>query len=66
MLASLSGIFRDSFGNLLDLLDDLFEKASTAEGESIEMNFVKKHTEEFKAQGISRPTARLFSNPPGD
>lgn len=31
VLASLSGIFRDSFANVVDLLDDLFENAATAE-----------------------------------
>lgn len=31
VLASLSGIFRDSFANVVDLLDDLFETAANAE-----------------------------------
>ena len=31
VLASLSGIFRDSFANVVDLLDDLFEVAAAAE-----------------------------------
>lgn len=31
VLASLSGIFRDSFANVVDLLDDLFETAAAAE-----------------------------------
>lgn len=31
VLASLSGIFRDSFANVVDLLDDLFEAAANAE-----------------------------------
>lgn len=31
ILASLSGIFRDSFANVVDLLDDLFEAAANAE-----------------------------------
>lgn len=31
VLASLSGIFRDTFANVVDLLDDLFENAATAE-----------------------------------
>lgn len=30
VLASLSGIFRDSFANVVDLLDDLFETAAAA------------------------------------
>ena len=31
VLASLSGIFRDSFANVVDLLDDLLETAATVE-----------------------------------
>lgn len=31
VLASMSGIFRDSFANVVDLLDDLFETAAAAE-----------------------------------
>ena len=65
VLASLSGIFRDSFANVVDLLDDMFERAATAE-ESPEMNFVRKHAAELEAAGTERPAARLFSNPPGD
>lgn len=67
VLASLSGIFRDSFANVVDLLDDMFERAATAENEPEEMNFIKKHAEELKASGVTeRSAARLFSNPPGD
>jgi cobalamin biosynthesis Mg chelatase CobN len=66
VLASLSGIFRDSFSNVVDLLDDLFERAATAEGESEDMNYIKKHANKLKEQGEDRPTARLFSNPAGD
>ena len=65
VLASLSGIFRDSFANVVDLLDDMFEKAAVA-AESPDMNYIKKHALEMEADGIDRPTARLFSNPPGD
>ena len=65
VLASLSGIFRDSFANIVDLLDDLFERTAQAD-EPIEMNYIKKHAEELKADGVERPAARLFSNPPGD
>ena len=61
----MSGIFRDSFANIVDLLDDLFERAAEAD-EPIGMNFIKKHACELKADGIERPAARLFSNPPGD
>jgi len=65
ILASLSGIFRDSFANVVDLLDDMFERAAVAD-ESPDMNYIKKHTMELEAGGTERPAARLFSNPPGD
>lgn len=65
VLASMSGIFRDSFANIVDLLDDVFERAAFAD-EPIELNYIKKHAEELKADGVERPAARLFSNPPGD
>ena len=56
---------RDSFANVVDLLDDMFERAAAAD-EPIDMNFVKKHAQELSADGVDRPAARLFSNPPGD
>ena len=43
VLASLSGIFRDSFANVVDLLDDMFERAAIAEDETPDMNYIKKH-----------------------
>ncbi|KAL3906436.1 MAG: hypothetical protein SGILL_009271, partial [Bacillariaceae sp.] len=66
VLASLSGIFRDSFANIVDLLDDMFERAAIAENEKDDLNFVKKHASQLKNDGVERPAARLFSNPPGD
>ncbi len=66
VLANMSGIFRDSFQNVVELLDDAFQRAAAAEGESEEMNFVKKHSVAMAAQGLTNPTARLFSNPAGD
>jgi magnesium chelatase subunit H len=65
VLASLSGIFRDSFENILDSLDKLFESAAIAD-EPEEMNYIKKHTLTMKLQGVERPYSRLFSNAPGD
>ncbi|KAL7541039.1 hypothetical protein ACHAXR_010578, partial [Thalassiosira sp. AJA248-18] len=65
VLASLSGIFRDSFANVVDLLDDMFERAAV-EDESPDLNYIKKHAMELEAGGTERPAARLFSNPPGD
>ena len=66
VLCNVSGIFRDSFRNVLDLLDALFEAAANAEGESESQNFVKKHAREAAEKNIARPTSRLFSNPAGD
>ena len=55
----------DSFANIVDLLDDMFERAAVAD-EPQEMNFIKKHAMELDDDGIERSAARLFSNPPGD
>lgn len=65
VLASLSGIFRDSFANVVDLLDDMFERCVAAD-EPENLNFVKKHANELKKDGVDRIAARLFSNPPGE
>eukprot|EP00850_Spirogloea_muscicola_P005360 SM000024S07822 [mRNA] locus=s24:715044:727991:+ [translate_table: standard] len=65
VLANMSGIFRDSFANVVELLDDLFQRAGEAD-EPLEMNFVRKHSLALKAQGVEVPTARIFSNPAGD
>ena len=60
------GIFRDSFENVLELLDKLFEAAATAEDDPIEMNYIKKHSQEMNNNGIDRSFSRLFSNALGD
>jgi magnesium chelatase subunit H len=65
ILANLSGIFRDSFVNIIDLLDDLFYRAATTD-ESPENNYIRKHYLELEKQGITNGFARLFSNPAGD
>jgi magnesium chelatase subunit H len=65
ILANLSGIFRDSFLNIIELLDDLFQRAAEID-EDPEQNFIRKHVLALKSKGIENPTARLFSNPPGD
>jgi magnesium chelatase subunit H len=65
VLANLSGIFRDSFVNIIELLDDLFQRAAEAD-EPEEQNFIRKHAVKMRSQGIENPTARLFSNPAGD
>lgn len=43
VLASLSGIFRDSFANVVDLLDDVFETAASAADEPTNMNYIRWH-----------------------
>jgi magnesium chelatase subunit H len=65
ILGNLSGIFRDTFINIIELLDDLFQRASTAD-ESAENNFIRKHYLELQKKGVENPSARLFSNPSGD
>lgn len=65
ILANLSGIFRDTFTNIIDLLDDLFLRASEVD-EPEEMNFIRKHYLALKKQGIENASARLFSNPAGN
>jgi magnesium chelatase subunit H len=65
VLANLSGIFRDSFVNVIELLDDLFQRAAAID-EPIEQNFIRKHALELRAKGIENSSARLFSNPAGD
>ncbi|MCT7994659.1 magnesium chelatase subunit H [Laspinema olomoucense] len=65
ILANLSGIFRDSFVNIIELLDDLFLRAAEAD-EPEDKNFIRKHAVALKYQGIENVSARLFSNPAGD
>jgi magnesium chelatase subunit H len=65
VLANLSGIFRDTFVNIIELLDDLFRRAAEAE-ENEENNFIRKHYLALKSQGVENASARLFSNPNGD
>ncbi|MDD1427960.1 cobaltochelatase subunit CobN, partial [Dolichospermum sp. ST_sed9] len=65
VLANLSGIFRDSFVNIIELLDDLFQRAAEID-EPEELNFIRKHALALKAQGVENSSARLFSNPAGD
>ncbi len=65
VLANLSGIFRDTFVNIIELLDDLFQRAAEAE-ESADNNYIRKHYLALKAQGVENASARMFSNPAGD
>ncbi|VAX34100.1 Aerobic cobaltochelatase CobN subunit, partial [hydrothermal vent metagenome] len=69
-----SGFFRDSFPNLMELLDDAVAMV-TALDEPVENNFLRKHVltevEELVKRGIDPETAlreasfRIFSDPPG-
>ncbi|MEH2415607.1 magnesium chelatase subunit H [Nostoc sp.] len=65
ILGNLSGIFRDSFVNIIELLDDLFQRAADAD-EPDDQNFIRRHALALKAQGVENASARLFSNPAGD
>ncbi len=62
----ISGFFRDAFPNLITLMDDAFTTVAALD-ESPEMNFVKKHADEEKAEGADdrRATTRIFGSPPG-
>jgi magnesium chelatase subunit H len=66
VLCNMSGIFRDAFQNVVELLDDLFKRAAAAD-EPSDRNFIAKHAREMAAKGITQGNAaRLFSNPAGD
>ncbi|MEH2009169.1 magnesium chelatase subunit H [Nostoc sp.] len=65
VLGNLSGIFRDSFVNIIELLDDLFQRAADAD-EPEDQNFIRRHALALKAEGVENVSARLFSNPAGD
>jgi magnesium chelatase subunit H len=65
VLGNLSGIFRDSFVNIIELLDDLFVRAADADEPESE-NFIRKHALILQEQGVQNYSARLFSNPAGD
>jgi len=65
VLGNLSGIFRDSFVNIIELIDDLFQRAADAD-EPPDKNYIRKHALELQSQGIENPSTRLFSNPAGD
>ena len=65
ILANLSGIFRDTFVNIIELLDDLFRRAAEAE-ETEADNYIRKHCLALEAQGVENASARMFSNPAGD
>ncbi len=57
ILANLSGIFRDTFINIIELLDDLMQRAAEIE-ESENDNYIRKHYLTLKSQGNSRSVQR--------
>ena len=65
VLMNLSSIFRDSFVNIIELLDNLIQRAAAAD-EPEAQNFIRKHCKALQAQGIENPSARLFSKSAGD
>ncbi|MEG4320877.1 MULTISPECIES: magnesium chelatase subunit H [unclassified Microcoleus] len=65
VLGNLSGIFRDSFVNIIELLDDLFVRAADVD-EPESDNFIRKHALILQEKGVQNYSARLFSNPAGD
>lgn len=68
VVMNLSGIFRDSFEHVTNLLDDVFRRAASAD-ESANENFVRKHAEEMQSCSDGAEVdgaARVFSNPAGD
>lgn len=58
---------RDSFQNVVELLDDMFQRAAAAE-EPEYMNWIRAHAQALQQDGqdASAAAARLFSNPAGD
>mmetsp|Transcript_2978 Transcript_2978/g.6554 ORF Transcript_2978/g.6554 Transcript_2978/m.6554 type:complete len:1763 (+) Transcript_2978:74-5362(+) len=65
-LCSLSGIFRDSFSNVVELLDDVLRRAAEAD-EPPEMNYVRKHFLEMQeTEGSDGASSRIFSNAAGE
>eukprot|EP00798_Chlamydomonas_sp_ICE-L_P015477 gene15477-21563_t len=65
VLCNMSGIFRDSFQNVVELLDDLFQRAAAAD-EPPAINLIRAHSKGMEAEGHTNTAARLFSNPAGD
>ena len=67
VIMNLSPVFRDTFGIVMDLLDDLVRRAAAAD-EPHAMNFIRKHVDEAVAGGetLERATARLFTQKPGE
>lgn len=68
VVMNLSGIFRDSFEHVVNLLDEVFRRAACAD-ESVAENFVRKHADELQGEAKGEEVdvgARVFSNAAGD
>lgn len=68
VLLTLSGIFRDSFEHVVNLLDDVCRRAAEVD-EPMEWNYVRKHAMIMEADEEHENVdsgGRLFSNPPAD
>ncbi|MBO8140550.1 MAG: magnesium chelatase subunit H [Firmicutes bacterium] len=67
VVMTVSGIFRDIFPNVVELLDEAVRLAAEAD-EDPEMNFVRKHTLAIAAELNMTPaeaSRRVFANKPG-
>jgi magnesium chelatase subunit H len=66
VLLDVSAVFRDTFQMSLDLLDDLFRRASTADELPVD-NYLRAHTDEMLAEGrgLDDATARIFTQAQG-
>ena len=51
VLCNMSGIFRDSFQNVVELLDDLFQRAAEAD-ESEDLNFIRQALTAFPCMAL--------------
>lgn len=53
---------------MVELLDDMFQRAATAEEDPEGMNWIRTHAQALQQNGqdSSAAAARLFSNPAGD
>ncbi len=66
VLLDVSAVFRDTFQMSLDLLDDLFRRAATADERPLD-NYLRAHTDDMLAEGqnIDNATARIFTQSNG-
>ncbi len=63
-LITICGIFRDTFPNLINLIDNAVQLVIDAD-EPLDKNFVKKYTQKLCNSGIEKTNARIFGPAPG-